>query len=121
MCVLDFYVSEAVQRGGWGRKIFDAMLAVEGIHPARLAYDRPSEKLLGFLRKHFNLCKFRPQNNNFVVFDEFFRQPQQKPPLANSRRGREAREPQYAGGPQMRSSRTTCSSSLGRDQRLHQV
>lgn len=120
MCVLDFYVSEAVQRGGWGRKIFDAMLAVEGIHPARLAYDRPSEKLLGFLRKHFNLCKFRPQNNNFVVYDEFFRQPQ-KPPLANGhgRRGREARESHFAGGPPARSSRTPMSSSLGRDQRLH--
>lgn len=119
MCVLDFYVSEAVQRGGYGKKIFDFMLSHEGMHPARLAYDRPSEKLLGFLRKHFGLCKFRPQNNNFVVFDEFFRH-SQKPPLAGSRRGKDARDPPFAGGPSMRASRTGAS-SLGRDQRQFQV
>ena len=38
--------------------------------PHKLAYDRPSPKLLGFLRKHYNLCNYIPQNNNYVVFQE---------------------------------------------------
>ena len=48
------------------------MLEVEGTRPEKLAYDRPSPKLMGFLRKHFNLSKFIPQNNNFVVFSSYF-------------------------------------------------
>eukprot|EP00961_Rhodomonas_salina_P010200 137123-Rhodomonas_salina.3 len=34
----------------------------------QLGYDRPSPKLLGFLRKHFNLSEYDPQPNNFVVY-----------------------------------------------------
>jgi alpha-tubulin N-acetyltransferase 1 len=41
-------------------------------HPAKLAYDRPSEKLIGFLKKHYGLVKYIPQNNNFVVFNQYF-------------------------------------------------
>ena len=37
-----------------------------------MAYDRPSEKLIGFLKKHYNLSRFIPQNNNYVIFDRFF-------------------------------------------------
>jgi len=37
-----------------------------------LSYDRPSPKLLGFLGKHYNLRKYVPQNNNYVVFDDYF-------------------------------------------------
>ena len=37
-----------------------------------LAYDRPSEKLLSFLNKYFWLNDYISQNNNYVVFDEFF-------------------------------------------------
>jgi hypothetical protein len=48
------------------------MLINEKIQPNLLAYDRPSPKLLGFLAKHFNLRKFVQQNNNFVVFNDFF-------------------------------------------------
>ena len=44
------------------------MLANEGVQPHQLAYDRPSPKLIGFLRKHFRLQDFVPQTNNFVVF-----------------------------------------------------
>ncbi|KAF4742693.1 Alpha-tubulin N-acetyltransferase 1, partial [Perkinsus olseni] len=36
------------------------------------AYDRPSPKLLSFLRKHYGLHKYMPQGNNFVVFSEYF-------------------------------------------------
>jgi len=41
-------------------------------HPAKLGYDRPSEKLIGFCAKHFGLKAYVPQNNNFVVFDAYF-------------------------------------------------
>ena len=46
-CVLDFYVHESCQRKGDGRKLFDAMLHDENKKPEKLAYDRPSSKLLG--------------------------------------------------------------------------
>jgi len=71
-CVLDFYVHESCQRSGCGKRIFDEMVHCEGVHPKDFAYDRPSPKLIGFLRKHFGLCSYVPQNNNYVVFDEFF-------------------------------------------------
>jgi len=71
-CVLDFYVVEGKQRAGLGRTLFDAMLMREGLVPEKLAYDRPSPKLLGFLRKHFGLSRYTPQANNFVVFDAYF-------------------------------------------------
>eukprot|EP01017_Pseudomicrothorax_dubius_P027149 TRINITY_DN3093_c0_g1_i10.p1 TRINITY_DN3093_c0_g1~~TRINITY_DN3093_c0_g1_i10.p1 ORF type:complete len:158 (-),score=15.65 TRINITY_DN3093_c0_g1_i10:385-858(-) len=74
---------------------FDHMLEREGSEPSRIAYDRPSPKLIGFLRKHFNLVNFVPQNNNFVVFNEYFEKksvPQRptsisdsKPPLPGGR------------------------------------
>mmetsp|Transcript_74730 Transcript_74730/g.207789 ORF Transcript_74730/g.207789 Transcript_74730/m.207789 type:complete len:355 (-) Transcript_74730:7-1071(-) len=73
LCALDFYVHESCQRNGFGRKLFDAMIAAEGARPEQMAYDRPSPKLIAFLRKHFNLTRFQPQNNNFVVFDDYFR------------------------------------------------
>jgi len=38
----------------------------------QLAYDRPSPKLLSFLKKHYNLVNFIPQNNNFVIYQQFF-------------------------------------------------
>eukprot|EP00929_Paragymnodinium_shiwhaense_P075713 TRINITY_DN38744_c0_g1_i1.p1 TRINITY_DN38744_c0_g1~~TRINITY_DN38744_c0_g1_i1.p1 ORF type:complete len:516 (-),score=119.82 TRINITY_DN38744_c0_g1_i1:201-1748(-) len=72
VCALDFYVTETRQRGGLGRKLFDAMLKGEGVVPAQMAYDRPSPKLIGFLGKHFGLVKYQPQNNNYVVFDDYF-------------------------------------------------
>ncbi|CAE8583199.1 unnamed protein product, partial [Polarella glacialis] len=72
MCALDFYVHETCQRHGYGRLIFDAMLSKERLAPAQMAYDRPSPKLQAFLAKHFGLAQYRPQNNNFVVFDDYF-------------------------------------------------
>ncbi|XP_010182255.1 PREDICTED: alpha-tubulin N-acetyltransferase 1, partial [Mesitornis unicolor] len=44
----------------------------ERVDPWRLAIDRPSEKLLGFLRKHYGLEDAIPQVNNFVIFEGFF-------------------------------------------------
>lgn len=37
-------------------------------------YDKPSEKLLGFLNKYYNLKSYVPQANNFVVFNRYFDQ-----------------------------------------------
>mmetsp|Transcript_15973 Transcript_15973/g.53482 ORF Transcript_15973/g.53482 Transcript_15973/m.53482 type:complete len:428 (+) Transcript_15973:233-1516(+) len=73
MCVLDFYVHESLQKRGIGRQLFDEMLAREKVQPHMLGYDRPSPKLLSFLRKHFSLMDFEPQANNFVVFRSYFR------------------------------------------------
>lgn len=78
LCVLDFYVHESVQRRGIGKELFEAMLAAEEIKPDRLAYDRPSPKLLGFLKKHYNLKNYIPQNNNFVIYSQYFEAPAQK-------------------------------------------
>lgn len=73
LCVLDFYVDGKVQRGGFGKILFDAMLSFEKQAPSKLAYDRPSSKLIGFMGKHFGLKSYVPQNNNYVIFDEYFR------------------------------------------------
>lgn len=48
------------------------MLDYEGEEPKKLGYDRPSEKLINFLSKHYNLVDYVPQNNNFVVFNNYF-------------------------------------------------
>ena len=73
MCILDFYVHESRQRLGCGRTLFEAMLADQKVaHPRFLAIDRPSPKLLGFLRKHYNLTKIIHQVNNYVIFHGFF-------------------------------------------------
>ncbi|XP_059477560.1 alpha-tubulin N-acetyltransferase-like isoform X2 [Neocloeon triangulifer] len=72
ICVLDFYVHESMQRAGCGRMLFEHMLQEEHIAPEFLALDRPSEKLMGFLKKHYNLERIIPQSNNFVVYDRFF-------------------------------------------------
>lgn len=37
-----------------------------------MAVDRPSPKLLGFLRKHYDLSATIPQVNNYVIFEGFF-------------------------------------------------
>ena len=72
-CVLDFYVHEAAQRGGIGGELFHHFLAAETQVPARLAYDRPSPKLLAFLAKRFHLRAHKPQNNNYAVFRDYWR------------------------------------------------
>ena len=58
--------------------MFRHMLEAECVAPQQLAYDRPSPKLIGFMAKHYNLSRFVPQTNNYVVFDQYFHgQPQQ--------------------------------------------
>ncbi|XP_049648974.1 alpha-tubulin N-acetyltransferase 1 isoform X2 [Accipiter gentilis] len=83
LCVLDFYIHESLQRHGYGRELFQHMLQSERVEPWRLAVDRPSEKLLAFLRKHYGLADAIPQVNNFVIFEGFFSNrpaPPRRPP-----------------------------------------
>eukprot|EP00826_Nyctotherus_ovalis_P042165 TRINITY_DN430_c0_g1_i9.p2 TRINITY_DN430_c0_g1~~TRINITY_DN430_c0_g1_i9.p2 ORF type:complete len:178 (-),score=50.79 TRINITY_DN430_c0_g1_i9:282-815(-) len=83
LCVLDFYVYEKIQRSGFGKKVFEKMLECEGVEPEKLAYDRPSPKLIGFLRKHYGLVDYIPQNNNYVIFQDYFN-PASKPRKAQA-------------------------------------
>ncbi|KAI1902439.1 hypothetical protein AGOR_G00044770 [Albula goreensis] len=73
LCVLDFFVTENLQRHGYGLELFSYMLQHKRVEPVRMAYDRPSPKFLSFLEKHYGLKDSVPQVNNFVVFDGFFR------------------------------------------------
>eukprot|EP00164_Ancoracysta_twista_P011178 GFYU01017124.1.p1 GENE.GFYU01017124.1~~GFYU01017124.1.p1 ORF type:complete len:546 (+),score=69.97 GFYU01017124.1:84-1721(+) len=79
LCVLDFYVHESKQRSGFGKKLMEGMLQHEGVKPHRLAYDRPSFKYLAFLKKHYALSNYRPQDNNFVIFKKYFEEPIEQP------------------------------------------
>jgi len=72
LCVLDFYVHESYQRSGVGKMLFEVMLEAEHAVPHKMGYDRPSPKLLGFLRKHYGLSNYIPQANNFVVYNVYF-------------------------------------------------
>ena len=74
LCLLDFYVHESVQRLGHdGRDLFEEMLKREGIlQPGKIAYDRPSSKMLAFLAKHYNLRDYVPQVNKYVVFRQYW-------------------------------------------------
>ena len=69
----------------WFQVLFGAMLQHEGCPPAAFAYDRPSPKLIGFLRKHYGLTDYVPQQNKFVIFDQFFNaRPTQAPSMYDS-------------------------------------
>ncbi|XP_066977792.1 alpha-tubulin N-acetyltransferase-like isoform X1 [Macrobrachium rosenbergii] len=72
LCVLDFYIHESRQRRGYGKRLFEYMLRDQNVRPGHMAVDKPSDKFLGFLQKHYGLKKQVPQINNFVVFDSFF-------------------------------------------------
>ncbi len=72
LCVLDFYTYESCQRKGYGKMMFSEMLLKEKIEPRKLGIDRPSTKFLNFLQKYYGLKDYVPQNNNFVVFKDYF-------------------------------------------------
>lgn len=71
-CILDFYIHESRQRAGLGKDLFETMLSEEHWTPLKCSVDRPSEKLLGFLKKHYGLERTIPQANNFVLYEGFF-------------------------------------------------
>ncbi|KRK00874.1 alpha-tubulin N-acetyltransferase 1 isoform X2 [Drosophila yakuba] len=70
--ILDFYVHESRQRAGLGKRLFQTMLNEEQWTPLKCSVDRPSEKLLAFLSKHYGLQRVIPQANNFVLYEGFF-------------------------------------------------
>jgi alpha-tubulin N-acetyltransferase 1 len=72
LCVLDFYVHESRQRAGFGKVLYENMLAHLQVSPSQLAIDRPSQKFLSFMGRHYGLKDFIPQNNNFVVYNQYF-------------------------------------------------
>ena len=98
-CCLDFYIHESKQRRGYGKRLYDFMLEVRGfqvlieinwfrklnfftrrkyefqdnnIRASSIPIDRPSDKLLKFLVKHYNLRTIIPQANNFILYEQFF-------------------------------------------------
>lgn len=78
VCVLDFYVHESKQRTGFGKVLYENMLAYLQISPSQLAIDRPSIKFISFMRRHYGLSNFVPQNNNFVVYNDYFKKPSER-------------------------------------------
>lgn len=72
LCLLDFFVHEKCQHRGYGRLLLDAMLHDEHVLPCMLAVDKPSESLLSFLSKRYNLHEPKWQINNFVIYPRFF-------------------------------------------------
>ena len=52
--------------------MFSEMISREKIQPRKLGIDRPSSKFLNFLQKYYGLKDYVPQNNNFVVFKDYF-------------------------------------------------
>jgi hypothetical protein len=71
LCLLDFYVDERMQRSGLGISLFRRMLEQTGRAPKDIAYDRPSPKLVTFMRKHFNLVNPDLQPNRYAIYDGF--------------------------------------------------
>lgn len=106
LCVLDFYVHESRQRSGFGKVLYERMLAHLQVRPSQLAIDRPSQKFLSFMRKYYGLSHYIPQNNNFVVYNEYFTKPKEdarpalypRKGLAGSRELDETPSPDYRGG-----------------------
>ena len=72
LCLLDFYVHESCQRSGHGKELYEFMLRNENSSPNKVAIDRPSQKLIAFMRKHYALSDYIPQNNNYVIYRQYF-------------------------------------------------
>ena len=53
--------------------MFNEMLSREKIEPKKMGFDRPSQKFLNFLNKYYGLNNYVPQNNNYVVFKDYFK------------------------------------------------
>ncbi|CAG9480617.1 alpha-tubulin N-acetyltransferase, putative [Plasmodium vivax] len=78
-CLLDFYIRRDFRKRGLGLELFNFMLRDKAISPSRLCYDNPSHKLRSFLKKHFSPCALIKQPNNFVIFAEYFGEPEAAP------------------------------------------
>jgi hypothetical protein len=69
---MDFFVLEAFQRQGLGKKLLDAVAEKESCCINRIAWDKPTAASLALLSKFYGLHSYNKQPNNFVVFDDFF-------------------------------------------------
>ncbi|KJP87467.1 hypothetical protein AK88_02899 [Plasmodium fragile] len=106
-CLLDFYIQRNFRKRGLGlvsttltpgekkrkekvnvlimdvlikeNELFNFMLRDKAISPSKLCYDNPSYKLRNFLKKHFSPCALIKQPNNFVIFAEYFGEPETAP------------------------------------------
>jgi len=58
--------------------MYSEMITREKVLPRKLGIDRPSIKFLNFLQKYYGLKDYVPQNNNFVVFKDYFTDEPQK-------------------------------------------
>lgn len=70
LCVLDFFVSEELQRCGIGRALFDAMLQSHDADPSQVALDRPTAKSIAFMRRHYGVGEPFEHANRFVTFGD---------------------------------------------------
>eukprot|EP00930_Biecheleria_cincta_P001236 TRINITY_DN102385_c0_g1_i1.p1 TRINITY_DN102385_c0_g1~~TRINITY_DN102385_c0_g1_i1.p1 ORF type:complete len:450 (+),score=82.31 TRINITY_DN102385_c0_g1_i1:72-1421(+) len=99
-CLLEFHVAETFRRRRLGRALLDAVLAAEGISPVEFAYATPSESMLAFLRRHFQLD---PNDctviSSFLLFDDYFR---------DRSSGPKAEKPHSASKPQVSSCQNEC-------------
>lgn len=71
LCLLDFYIDGSLQRSGIGYALFKYTLNITSTQPDEWAYDRPSPKLLAFLRKHYSMTKYDLQPNRYAIYDGF--------------------------------------------------
>lgn len=49
------------------------VLQHNSVSASSIPIDRPSEKLLKFLQKHYGLSTIIPQSNNFILYEQFFK------------------------------------------------
>ena len=71
LAALDIY--SRVQRNGWGFLLLSHALNKYGVSMNKVAFDRPTEAMLTFLKKHFPfLGQATFHHNRFVTFPGFF-------------------------------------------------
>ncbi|XP_074605159.1 alpha-tubulin N-acetyltransferase-like [Brevipalpus obovatus] len=68
--ILDFYLTQ--QRQGFGYLLISNALKNQSISINRCAFDRPTQAMISFLSKHFNLNEPQRQHNHFVIYKQFF-------------------------------------------------
>ncbi|KAL3312991.1 Alpha-tubulin N-acetyltransferase 1 [Cichlidogyrus casuarinus] len=80
LCVLDFYVHESQQRQGYGLRLFGFMLQDQNVKPHCLAIDRPSSKMISFLKRHYCFSDIELHSNSFGISPKFFSECQRSHP-----------------------------------------
>ena len=58
--------------------MFSEILSEEKIEPKKMAFERPNPKFLNFLNQYYGLNDYVPQNNNYVVFKDYFKEENMK-------------------------------------------